>query len=185
MRDRNPSPTSCAGPGWSMERAPSANEDLRRTRLIGAAAASSPTSWQEKGSPDRPSGLFHISVDFHSSREENPPKPPTDALRFRKYRMYQPPPLRGRSLFDDKKVLLIDPHQPARNARASVLRSHGIGVDATDSFQAARSLWRPKRYDLILLDVRRCLPGEAFEFCEEIKHASPHERVVFLVGPPA
>jgi len=97
--------------------------------------------------------------------------------------MYQPPPLR-RSVFDDKKVLLIDPHQCTRDVRASVLRSRGIVVDATDSLQAARSLWRPKLYDLILLAARGHFPGEALEFYVEIKHASPGERVVFLVGPP-
>ena len=124
------------------------------------------------------------SLDFHSSGEENPRKPPTDALRFRNYRMYQPPPLRGRSVFDDKKLLLIDPHQPTRNARASVFRSHGIGVDATDNLQVARTLRRTKRYDLILLDARGHLPGEARDFYLEIKHASTRERIVLLVGPP-
>ena len=133
---------------------------------------------------DTPLGAFHISIDFPPSREENPPKPPTDALRFRKYRMYQPPPLRGRSVFDDKNLLLIDLHQPTRNARASVFRSHGIAVDATDSLQVARTLWRTKLYDLILLDARGYLPGEARDFYLEIKHASPRKRVVFLVGPP-
>jgi DNA-binding NtrC family response regulator len=97
--------------------------------------------------------------------------------------MYQPPPLRS-SVFDDKKVLLIDPHQCTRDVRARVLRSRGITVDATDSLQAARSLWRPKLYDLILLAARGHLPGEALEFCVEIEHASSGERVVFLVGPP-
>jgi len=94
--------------------------------------------------------------------------------------MYQPPPLRARSVFDDKKVLLIDPHPRARDVRARVLRSRGIEVDAIDSLQAARSLWRPKFYDLILLDARGHIPGEALDFYVEIKH----ERVVFLVGPP-
>jgi hypothetical protein len=99
--------------------------------------------------------------------------------------MYQPPPFRGRSVFDDKKVLLIAPHERARDVRASVLRSRGIEVDATDSLQAARSLWRPKLYNLILLDARGHLPGEARDFYVEIKHAAPRERVIFLVGPPA
>ena len=98
--------------------------------------------------------------------------------------MYQPPPLRGRSVFDDKKVLLIDPHQPTRNARANVFRSYGIGVDATDSLQVARTLWRTKLYDLILLDARGYLPGEARDFYLEIKYATPRNRLVFLVGPP-
>jgi hypothetical protein len=128
---------------------------------------------------------FSISLDFPPSREENPAKLPIDALPFRKFRMYQPPPLRGRSVFDDKKLLLIDSHQPTRNARASVFRSHGIGVDATDSLQVARTLWRTKLFDLILLDARGHLPGEARDFYLEIKHASPRERVVFLVGPPS
>src|SRR5258707_10335050 len=97
--------------------------------------------------------------------------------------MYQPPPLR-RSVFDDKKVLLIDLHQCTRDVRASVLRSRGIEVDATDSLQAARSLWQPKLYDLIMLDARGYIPGEAFDFYFEVKHANPRVRVVFLVGPP-
>jgi hypothetical protein len=45
------------------------------------------------------------------------------------------------------------PKKPTRNARASVFRSHGIGVDATDSLQAARTLSRTKPYDLILLEA--------------------------------
>jgi hypothetical protein len=48
----------------------------------------------------------------------------------------------------------------------------------------ARTLWRTKLYDLILLDARGYLPGEARDFYLEIKHASPRKRVVFLVGPP-
>jgi hypothetical protein len=35
-----------------------------------------------------------------------------------------------------------------------------------------------------MLDVRRYPQGETLEFYEEIKQASPRERVVFLVGPP-
>jgi hypothetical protein len=99
--------------------------------------------------------------------------------------MYQPPPFRGRSAFDGKRVLLIDPHERARDVRASVLRSRGIEVDAADSLRVARSLWRPRLYDLILLDARGHLPGEARDFYLEIKRASPRMRVVFLVGPPA
>jgi len=98
--------------------------------------------------------------------------------------MYQPPPLRGRSVFDGKKVLLIDSQQRARDVRASVLRSRGIEVDATDSLQAARSLGRPKLYDLIMQDARGYISGEAFDFYLEVKHANPRVRVVFLVGAP-
>src|SRR5205809_887743 len=37
--------------------------------------------------------------------------------------MYHPPPCRGRSLLDGKKVLLIDEKQTTRDTRANVLRS--------------------------------------------------------------
>ena len=98
--------------------------------------------------------------------------------------MYRPAPLRGRSPFDGKKVLLIDERQATREVRENVLRSHGIEVDAAETLQSARVLWKPHRYDLVLLDVRRQFPGEAIQFYEQIRDASPRQRFAFLVGPP-
>ena len=98
--------------------------------------------------------------------------------------MYRPPPLRGQPVLEGKTVLLIDRNQPTRDVRVRVLQSHGVEVHAADSLPAARFLWQPDMYDLILLDVRRHLPGEALEFYEQIRTASPKERFAFLVGPP-
>src|SRR6266446_2230873 len=97
--------------------------------------------------------------------------------------MFSPSP-RGRPNLAGKKVLLIDRNQSTRDVRASVLRSRGIEVHAADSLQAVRFLWQPNLYHFILLDVRRHLPGEALEFYEQIRTASPKEHFVFLVGPP-
>lgn len=99
--------------------------------------------------------------------------------------MYLPPPLRGRSPLDGKKVLLIDEKQATRDTRMRVLRSHSVEVDTADTLQAARVLWKPHRYDLILLNVRQQFPGEALQFYEQIRDASPGQRFAFLVGPPA
>jgi len=98
--------------------------------------------------------------------------------------MYRPPPLRGQPVLEGKTVLLIDRNQPTRDVRVRVLQSHGVEVHAAEDLSGARFLWQPNVYDLILLDVRRHLPGEAFEFYEQIKGAAPKERFVFLVGPP-
>ncbi len=98
--------------------------------------------------------------------------------------MYYPPPLRGRPVLAGKKVLLIDRCQATCEVRASVLRSHGVEVHAAEEISAARFLWQPDIYDLVMLDVRRYSPSETLEFYEQIKQASPRERVVFLVGPP-
>ena len=98
--------------------------------------------------------------------------------------MYRPPPLRGQPVLAGKTVLLIDANRPTREARAAVLRSHGIEVQDAASLRTARFLWQPNVFDLILLDVRRHLPGEALEFYEQIRSASPTEHFAFLVGPP-
>ena len=98
--------------------------------------------------------------------------------------MYRPPPLRGQPVLEGKKVLLIDASQPTRDVRIRVLQNHGVEVHEADSLQAARYLWRPNMYNLILLDVRRHLPGEALEFYEQIRAADPRQRIVFLTGPP-
>ena len=117
-------------------------------------------------SPETSLATFSISLDFPDlpGGEFSQITSRREARQLGRCGMYQPPPLRGRSVFDGKRVLLIDPHQRARDVRASVLRSRGIEVDATDSLQAARSLWRPKLYDLMMLDARGYIPGEGFRF---------------------
>src|SRR5712692_8677972 len=97
--------------------------------------------------------------------------------------MYRPP-LRGRRLLADKKVLLIDRCQATREVRAAVLRSRGVEVHEADEISKARFLWQPNVYDLVMLDVRRYSPGEALEFYEQIRAAEPRQRILFLTGPP-
>lgn len=109
---------------------------------------------------------------------------PMRTLDFGRCCMYRPPPLRGAQGLAGKTVLLIDRNQRTREVRASVLRSRGVQVHEADSLQAARFLWQPKIYDVILLDMRRHLPGEALEFYEQIRDKNPEERFAFLVGPP-
>ena len=98
--------------------------------------------------------------------------------------MYRPPPLRGRPALAGKKVLLIDRCQATREVRAAVLRSRGVEVHEAEEISAARFLWQPNVYDLVMLDVRRYSPGEALKFYGEIKGASRRQEFVFLIGPP-
>jgi hypothetical protein len=98
--------------------------------------------------------------------------------------MYRPPPLRGRPVLADKKVLLIDRGQATREARAAVLRSRGVEVYEAEEISAARFLWQPHVYDLVMLDVRRYSPAEVLEFYEQIRAADPRQPTVFLVGAP-
>lgn len=169
-----------------MEIGPSANEELAAGIARGHPLRAVTTKWRRKV-PDWALGPFPFFPFFLTSlppgRRIQPNIAFADTRLSRQCGMYQPPPLRC-SVFDDKKVLVIDPQQRARDVRASVLRSRGVEVDAADNLQAARSLWRSHDYDLILLDPRGHLPGEALDFYREIKHASPRDRIVFLVEPP-
>ena len=96
--------------------------------------------------------------------------------------MYRPP-LRGRPALPGKKVLLIDRFQATREARAAVLRTHGVEVHEAEEISAAISL-ATSVYDLVMLDVRRYSPAEALEFYEQIRAADPRQRIVFFTGPP-
>src|SRR6266478_4088574 len=98
--------------------------------------------------------------------------------------MYRPPPLRGRPALADKKVLLIDRCQATREVRAAVLRTHTVEVHEAAEISSARFLWQPHVYDLVMLDVRRYSSEEIQKFYEQIKGASPRQRMVFLTGPP-
>ncbi len=94
------------------------------------------------------------------------------------------PPLRGRPALADKRVLLIDRCQATREARAAVLRSHAVEVHEAEELSRARFLWQPNVYNLVMLDVRRYSPEETLEFYEQLKGASPKQRIVFLTGSP-
>jgi len=94
------------------------------------------------------------------------------------------PPLRGRSIFAGKRVLLVDPYQPTRHVRAGVLQNHNMEVHVAESLSIARCLWRPNLYDWVLLDVRRFLPAELLAFYEQIRGVSPRVHFAFFVGPP-
>jgi hypothetical protein len=94
------------------------------------------------------------------------------------------PPLRDHPLLADKKVLLIDRLRATREARAAVLRSRGVEVDEAEEISAARFLWRPNVYDLVMLVLRRYSVEETREFYEQIKGASPRQQFAFLMGPP-
>ena len=93
-------------------------------------------------------------------------------------------PLRDRTVLADKKVLLVDRFRATREARAAVLRSHAVEVHEAEEISAARFLWRPRLYDLLMLAVRRYSSEEARKFYEQIRDASPGQRFIFLLGPP-
>jgi CheY-like chemotaxis protein len=82
-----------------------------------------------------------------------------------------------------KRVLLIDTSQAKRDLRAEVLRRLGMDVDCAADIAEARSWWRPALYDLVLINVEKGR-GERDRFWDDLRSATPPQRLAFLVGQP-
>jgi hypothetical protein len=82
-----------------------------------------------------------------------------------------------------RRVLLIDASHPQRDLRAEVMRKLGIDVDCAADIAEARAWWRADLYDLVLLNVEKGR-GHRDRFCDDIRRATPPQRMAFLVGKP-
>jgi CheY-like chemotaxis protein len=82
-----------------------------------------------------------------------------------------------------KRVLLVDTSHAKRDLRAEVLRKLGMYVDSAADIAEARSWWRPSLYDLVLINMERG-KGERDKFCDDLRNATPAQRLAFLVGQP-
>ena len=82
-----------------------------------------------------------------------------------------------------KRVLLVDTSHAKRDLRAEVLRKLGVYVDSAADLAEARSWWRPAVYDLVLINMERGA-GQRDKFCDELRSATPRQRLAFLVGQP-
>jgi CheY-like chemotaxis protein len=82
-----------------------------------------------------------------------------------------------------KRVLLIDTSHAKRDLRAEVLRKVGIDVDSAADIVEARIWWRPALYDLVLISMEKGR-GQRDKFCDDVRSATPPQRLAFLVGQP-
>jgi len=54
-------------------------------------------------------------------------------------------------------------------------------LDCATNLDAARNLWRPRRYDIVLAAFDRD-PEESAQLCKEIKNQAPGQLLAFLAG---
>jgi CheY-like chemotaxis protein len=83
-----------------------------------------------------------------------------------------------------KRVLLIDSSNAKRDLRAEVMRKLGIDVDSVADIVEARIWWRAAPYDLVLINMEKGR-GQRDKFCDDLRSATPPQRMAFLVGHPA
>jgi CheY-like chemotaxis protein len=82
-----------------------------------------------------------------------------------------------------KRVLLIDTSHAKRDLRAEALRTLGMDVDCAADIGEARSWWRPTLFDLVLINTEKG-QGQRDSFYDDLRSATPPQRLVFLVGQP-
>jgi CheY-like chemotaxis protein len=82
-----------------------------------------------------------------------------------------------------KRVLLIDTSHAKRDLRAEVMRKVGMEVDSAADIAEARIWWRPALYDLVLINMEKGR-GHRDKFCDDLRNATPPQRLAFLVGRP-
>jgi CheY-like chemotaxis protein len=82
-----------------------------------------------------------------------------------------------------RRVLLIDTSHAKRDLRAEVMRKVGIDVDSAADIVEARIWWKPALYDLVLINMEKG-GGQRDKFCDDVRSATPPQRLAFLVGRP-
>ncbi len=82
-----------------------------------------------------------------------------------------------------KRVLLVNVSHAKRDLRAGVMRKLGMDVDCAADISEARCWWRAALYDLVLINMEKGR-GHRDTFCEDMRSATPPQRMAFLVGKP-
>jgi CheY-like chemotaxis protein len=82
-----------------------------------------------------------------------------------------------------KRVLLVDTSTHNRDLRAETMRKLEIDVDCAADIGEARCWWRADLYDLVLIDMEKGV-GHRDRFCQDVRGATPPQRLAFLVGEP-
>jgi CheY-like chemotaxis protein len=82
-----------------------------------------------------------------------------------------------------KRVLLVDTSQMKRELRAEVMRKLGMDVDCAADIAEARSGWRAASYDFVLINMEEG-HGYRDKFCDDVRSATPPQRLAFPVGKP-
>jgi CheY-like chemotaxis protein len=82
-----------------------------------------------------------------------------------------------------KRVLLVDASPAKRELRAEAMRKLGMDVDCAGDISEARSWWRADMYTLVLINVENDLVHRD-RFCDDIRAATPPQKLAFLVGKP-
>ena len=79
------------------------------------------------------------------------------------------------------KILVVDDEQDIVFTLKTILNEAGFSVDAFTNPSVAFEMFRPEKYELLILDIR--MPGiNGFELYRRIKESNPHMKIVFITA---
>jgi CheY-like chemotaxis protein len=78
-----------------------------------------------------------------------------------------------------KRVLLVSDNETAGGVIRGQLVSAGYDVRWAKSAGEATTVWQPRYFDVVLVDLRR-EPDHGQDFVKTIKAKAPDQRVIFL-----
>ena len=84
--------------------------------------------------------------------------------------------------FTKQRILVVDDEPDVNFTIKLVLEDEGFEVDRFDSPQLPLSSFKPKFYDLTLLDIKKPKIDDGFEFYREIKKKDNKVKVCFLTA---
>ncbi len=91
-------------------------------------------------------------------------------------------PFSKRSDRQTKTVLLVESSSPARDRHSATLVRNGYSVSTADSIAAARDLFSPRKFGLVVLSLNGF--GEAAAaFCHDIKESDSNQLVALIFNP--
>ncbi len=78
-------------------------------------------------------------------------------------------------------VLIVDDEQDFRDIMVKKLQKRDLQCDAAEDGEVALQMFKPGKYDVVLLDVK--MPGrDGIEILREMKNIAPLTEVVMLTG---
>ena len=91
-------------------------------------------------------------------------------------------PFSKRSDRQTKTVLLVESSSPARDRHSATLARNGYSVVTSESIDAARSTFSPRKFSLVVLSLNG-FGHAAADFCNEIKETDSNQLIALIFHP--
>jgi len=87
------------------------------------------------------------------------------------------------TLWEKRKILLVDDEPDGRKQRIGILKDRGFAVYPALAIEQASTRCRPGAYDLIIVHANNSNKNVALELCDQIRTNNPRQLVLLMLAP--